>query len=257
MHPRFFLLLFLFNSGFLSAQQDIFFRRGVTLGVEFGLATDPSRVYNYYQPTAKGLQLLNTPADFSNSVAFFDADSLSSYFTPLPIEAGKSVRTASALARYNLQLHLTKKLSSGLEFGGGIFLSSGRFAPKVAVPPNDAYVFRSFAYDYLRSGVTGSLKFHLLRSFRLQPYLGVQTLFLFERRRNTQSRWRYAPEGLEANVATGLSGPETVFDLDLQLLGGLDYPLTNRCVIGLTAAFLGTTRSTYGGVRLSWVLTDY
>lgn len=258
MHPRLFLLLLFFYPGLLSAQQDFRFRRGVTVGVEFGLATDPAQVYNYYRPTTKGLHLLRSPDNFSNAVAFLEADSLSSYFTALPIEEGNSVRTARTLSRYNLQFHLTKKLSSGLEFGGGLFLSSGRFAPTLAsVPGDNDYIFRSFSYDYLRTGLTASLKFHLLQRLRLQPFLGVQTLFLFERRRNTQSRWRYPAGDLEANIDAVLIGPEAVFDLDLQLLAGFDYPLTERLIVGVNAAFLGTTGSTYGGVRLSWVVTDY
>lgn len=258
MYPRFFLLLLILISCSLSAQNNRF-RRGVTLGLEFGLATDPVQVYNYYQPTTAGFALLRTPQAFDNAVAFTDIDSLTSYFTALPLEIGNSARTASTLSRYNLQLHLTKKISTGLEFGGGLFLSSGRFAPGLANPDqgDNDYVVRSFNYDYLRTGLTGSLKFHLLRRFRLQPFLGVQTLFLFERRSNTQSKWHYPAGGLETLVAANFFGPEAVFDFDIQLLGGFDYPLTDRLLLGLNAAFLGTTGSTYGGLRLSWVLTTY
>lgn len=259
MHPRFFLLLLLLFSGFLSAQQDVRFRRGVTVGVEFGLATDPSQVLSNYQPTARGAALLNSSEAFKNAIAFREQDSLSSYFTARPLDFGRGVRTARTLSRYNLQLHLTKKISSGLEFGGGLFLSSGRFAPGFAdaAPTDTDFVFRTFNYNYLRTGLTGSLKFHFLQRFRLQPYLGVQTLFLYENRRNVQSTWRYPTEGYETSVDDTLIGNNSVFDFDIQLLAGLDYPLTERIIIGINAAFLGTVRSTYGGIRISWVVTDY
>jgi len=232
------------------------YRRGLTLSLEAGLEQEPLLTFRplVLLSTEEFLELGNAP--FATLIAE-NGDSLNYGFRN---RTDFRSRADEHSQRYNLQLRLEKKLISGLEFGGGLFLSAGDYSTRLMKPLTE---LEDFAYgvskvDYLKAGLTGSLKFHLFRTRRLQPYAGIQALFLYEQNRRSHRRIIFPAQGRELAVNDdGYLGPESFFVLDMRLLIGLDYPLTNRIHLGLNFAPIGAATQQYAGVQVKYLTSRY
>lgn len=240
----------------LMAQWDGVYRRGLSVSLELGLEQEPLLTF-------RPLVLLSNEefrdrgnAPFATLVAE-NGDTLNYGFRN---RTDFRSRAEEHSQRYNLQLRLEKKLLSGLEFGGGLFLSQGNYTTRLMEPKTELV---DFAYgvsdvDYLKAGLTGSLKFHLFRIRRLQPYAGIQALFLYERNRRSNRSILFPAQGQEMLVNDSDNiGPESVFVLDMRLLLGLDYPITERIHLGLNIAPIGAATQQYAGVQVKYLTSGY
>lgn len=250
------LVLGILFSLHLSAQWDGVYRSGLTISLEVGLEQEPLVTYRPLVPVSNEV-FLNSG---SRPVAVLVTEVGDSLYYGLSNSINFRNRPEAYSQRSNLQLRLEKKMLSGLEFGGGLFLSKGSFSTRLSMPNTD---LEDFAYgvsdiDYLKLGLTGSLKFHLFMIRRLQPYLGIQSLFLYERTlRSNQSILFPAYDREEILNVDDFIGPNSVFVLDLRLLIGVDYPLTERIHIGVNATMLGAATQRYAGVQVKYLTSKY
>ncbi|MEM9259552.1 MAG: hypothetical protein AAGA62_07880, partial [Bacteroidota bacterium] len=199
------------------------YRRGVTFGVELGIETEPFLYFQTFQPnlTTSGMATDDFET-FSNILTLASRDTFSRYFSSL--ESWRA-RPPQYTPRYNLQLQVEKKLQSGLEFGGGLFLSGGSFSTELTEvgPDRAAFLYVAQDVNYLRIGGAGALKFHLFRRSRIQPFIGPQALILLDRTRRSNVRYVYTTTDWTAPAADSFIGPELVLDVDLRLLLGIDF----------------------------------
>lgn len=240
----------------LLAQWDGVYRRGLTLSLELGLEQEPSLTYRPLVPLSEEELANRRNRPFATLVT----ENKDSIYYGFDNSFHFRARPERHTQRYNLQLRLEKKMLSGLEFGGGFFLSQGSFSTRLEMPNTDLEDFALGVsdIDYLKAGLTGSLKFHLLRIRRLQPYVGIQTLFLYEqnKRSNFGVVFSISEEEEEQNL-NDFIGAESIFVLDLRLLIGLDYPLTERIHLGLHLAPIGAATQQYAGVQVKYLTSRY
>lgn len=240
----------------LFAQDDLVYRRGITLGVELGIATEPFINYQTFKPndTSNGMAIDNFKR-FQEVLSYASRDTFRRYFSELE---GWRARPLEYSPRYNFQLQLEKKILSGLEFGGGFFFSSGSFSTKLTDVDADRTAFLYVAQDihYLRMGLAGALKFHLFKQSRIQPYLGPQALILLDRTTRDNVRYLYTASDWEVSAVDTFIGPELTLDVDLRLLIGLDFSLSERIILGFSSSFFGTT-SQYFGFQCKYRVTNY
>ncbi len=240
----------------LSAQWDKVYHRGITVSAELGLEQEPMISFRPLVLLSSE-ELRSISNRFTTILVAQNGDTLNYGFRDGTIFRD---RAEDHSQRYNLQLRLEKKMLSGLEFGGGVFLSEGRYSTRLEMPNTDLEDFALGVSDvnYLKVGLTGSMKFHLLRTRRLQPFAGIQALFLYER--NQRSNLGLIFSASEQETEQDLDdhiGPDSVFVLDLRLLIGLDYPLTERLHLGLHLVPFGAATQQYTGVQLKYLTSGY
>ncbi|MBC6996079.1 hypothetical protein QWY85_04625 [Neolewinella lacunae] len=250
-------LLLIFSATALSAQRrgPEAYHRGVSIAVELGLETERRETYSLFLRNPPVLPNPETPQPPPILLVRPGNDTLRYFFQE---DTDFSGRPARRTQRYNFQVKLEKKLLSGMEFGGGVFFSSGSLDTELENPaaPFDDFAYRVSKVDYLKYGVSAILKFHLFQHRRLQPHLGIQPLFHLERVNALERSVIFPAYGIEHPVALP-PDPYTFFVLDLRLLCGLSYSLTDRFLLGLNAVGFSATRRAYLGLEWKYRLTDY
>lgn len=240
----------------LLAQSDLVYRRGMTIGVELGIETEPFLYFQTFKPNVMTNGMVTDDFDtFSDVLTFATRDTFRRYFSEL--ESWRA-RPPQYSPRYNVQFQLEKKLLSGLEFGGGLFISGGSFSTELTEvgAERTAFLYVAQDVDYLRVGGAGALKFHLFKRSRIQPFIGPQALILLDRTRRRNVRYVYTTTDWTAPAADSFIGPELVLDVDLRLLLGVDFAVSERIILSFNGSFLGTT-SQYFGLQIKYRVTNY
>jgi hypothetical protein len=237
------------------------YRRGITVSISY----DPER-------EKAGNHLLYTPEDgrgFSNPLrppfiaTLINGNDTLNYF---PATKAGILRHKPGLAspRHGVQLRLEKKLRSGFEFGGGLYYSKGYYDTAPATAPTTELT--DFAYyagriNYLTYGLTGQLKFDFFRNHRLQPSIGLRSLFLNQQTRLSNFRAVFPAYGTEAFVnptaPAARTEPVNSFLLELRVTFTLTYALTERILLAANTHLLSANGNGIGGLQVKYRLTDY
>lgn len=236
------------------------YRRGMTVSISYDLEREKDYRYQIYLPK-DGRDVSEPLKPPYNAALIRNGDTLR-YF-PLPGLLSAANKPGKSSSRYNVQLRLEKKLRSGFEFGGGLYYSEGWYDTSPDDPATDLidYAYYARRIDYLTYGLTGQLEFDFFRNHRLQPSIGLQSLFLNHRTRASNHRAVFPAYGTEVLInpgdPTGIFGPANSFVLDLRITAGLTYPVTERILLVANLHLLSAAKHAVGGVQVKYRITDY
>ncbi len=249
------LLIFFATALFAQGRGTDAYHRGVSIAVELGLETERRETYSLFLRDPPVSPNPETPQPPPILLIRPGNDTLRYFFQQDTEFSGRPSRRSQ---RYNFQVKVEKKLLSGMEFGGGLYFSSGSLDTELENPaaPFEDFTYRARKIDYLKYGVSGILKFNLYHHRRLQPYLGIQPLFHLERVNLLEQSVVFPAYDIELPVALP-PDPYTFFVLDLRLLCGLSYSLTDKFLLGLNVVGFSATRRAYLGLEWKYRLTDY
>lgn len=246
--------------GELCGQRDMVYRRGMTVSISYDFEQEKTSKYQLYLPEDKR-DISNPPSPVYNATLINGGDTITYYPLAAPLLVAN--KPGSASSRYNVQLRLEKKLRSGFEFGGGLYYSKGWYDTAPNTPATDLtdYAYYARRIDYLTYGLTGQLEFDFFRNHRLQPSIGLQSLFLNHRTRGSNQRAVFPTYGAEVSTnpdnPAGRSAPANSFILDLRIMAALTYPLTERIIVVANVYLLSAAKHAVGGVQLKYRFTDY
>lgn len=253
-------ILLLSLTACLCGQRDMVYRRGVAISISYDLEREKAGNYTLYYPRDGG-EITSPPHSPYRAVLITAGDTL--VYHPVKEAGFARGEPGRASPRSGIQLRLEKKLKSGFEFGGGLYYSKGWYdtAPGAIDTEATDYAFYARRIDYLFYGLTGQLKFDFFRNHRLQPSIGLQSLFLNEQSRISAHRAIFP--AYETEVFTNPAGPlvrtepANSFILELRITAALTYPLTERILVAAHVHLLSATKHPVGGLQLKYRLTDY
>lgn len=246
----------------LFGQRDLVYRRGITISISYDLEKEKASNHLLYIPK-DGVTSLSPLRPPFIATLINGGDTLNYFPVTNAANNADIIRHKPGMAspRSGVQIRLEKKLRSGFEFGGGLYFSQGYYDTAPSVPPETALI--DFAYyagkvNYLTLGLTGQLKFDFFRNHRLQPSVGLQSLFLNQQTRLFNFRAIFPAYGAEAFVnSTSPAEATNSFLLELRITFALTYALTERVLLAANTHLLSANGNGVGGLQVKYRFTDY
>lgn len=240
------------------------YRRGITVSISYDLEREKAGSFIIYVPE-DGRDFQNPLRPPFIATLVNGGDTLNYFSTNSPVatidDGILRYKPGQASRRSGTQLRLEKKLRNGFEFGGGLYYSKGYYDTAPAPPIQtelDDFAYYAGRIDYLTFGLTGQLKFDFFRNHRLQPSLGLQSLFLNQQTRLSNFRAIFPAYDAETLIAPSNQAERVnSFLLDLRVTFALTYALTERILLAANAHLLSANGNGVGGVQVKYRLTSY